>query len=688
MQAADTVGQPTLARFVAPSGAPWRELPPWRRWPGHGPVLGALAAAVLAACGGGDDSGTGRSSLGSPQARALAMDRSFEPVPPAALTSGGTAAAAAAVQPTPIPPTVYDPSTPDKVTIGTIVVGETRYNNVVISWGSLLAAGVDPPTRSYNSYDPATGQVYLPTVHLGSNIYTNVIVTLGGVVSVGGASALAPLIPNDPLFPDQWHLNNTGQAGVDGVAGKVGEDLNVTMAWNTVTGAGVRIAVIDDGLDINHEDFNVVAGKSWDYRVNAYGDPSSDTSSHGTSCGGLAAARGQNGIGVTGVAFGARMVGYNLLSATTGDYGSDAVVKDLADNHVYTNSYGAPDGTGGYHPSNQAWRDAIDTGITTGRGGKGAIYTWAAGNGAPTDRSDQDGQANCQGVMAIGALNDQGKKSSYSEPGSNILVMGFGGEFCGTHTMTSADVSGDGGYNNGVGAKKQGDTYTDYAGAPNYTRCINGTSSATPEVAGVAALLLEANPALGWRDVRAILARTARQNDPGDADWVTNGAGLKVNHNYGFGAANATAAVNAARTWTNLPAQKTATAASTAGGAIGGATAPLVSTIALTGSGIAKLEFVDVVVDSDHPETGALEITLTSPAGTVSTLSKARQCMDLSDANNPKPVSCGKSLAGGFRFGVVRLMDEAADGNWKLSINDQAGGAGKLSSWSIKVYGH
>jgi proprotein convertase subtilisin/kexin type 2 len=642
--------------------------------------LGLPMVVLLAACGGGEQSAPSGESRA-----ALRVEAAYANAPAAAPTPVALAAAAAA---TPLPPTVYDAATPDRVTVGTIVFGEQRYYGVVATWGALLAAGTDPPTRSYNHFDAATGRLTIPVVSVGSATYTNVVVTVTGVVGLESVGPVTPLIPNDPMFGEQWHLNNTGQAGLGGAAGLAGEDLNVTTAWNHATGTGVRIAVLDDGLDITHEDFSIVPGKSWDYRVNAYGDPSSATSSHGTSCGGLAAAKGQNGIGVAGVAYNARMVGYNLLSATTGEFGADAVVKDLADNHIYTNSYGATDGTGQYHPSDQAWRDAIDAGITNGRGGKGAIYTWAAGNGAPVDRSDQDGQANYQGVMAIGALNDQGKRSSYSEPGSNLLVMAYGGEQCDTHTMTSTDVTGAAGYNNGSTASTAGEAYTDLRDVPNYTRCINGTSAATPQVAGVAALMLEANPNLGWRDVRAILARTARKNDPTDPDWVTNGGGLRVNHNYGFGAAKATAAVNAAMTWTNLPAQKTAPSAAGAGGPIAAA-APLVLTLTLAGSGITKLEFVDLVVDSNHSEVGSLEITLTSPAGTASTVSVPRQCMNVPEGADPTPVACGSTLTGGFRFGIVRLMDEPADGTWTLRIaQSQPAGSGALQSWSIKAYGH
>lgn len=630
--------------------------------------LGAMSLAMLAACGGDDRS----PAAAGPTMRPLAaVDQR---VVPQAAPSASEAPA-----PTVLAPTTYDPAQPDRVTVGSIVFNDVRYNDVVATFTGLVSIGNGVATRSYDSYDAATNLLTVASVTVGDTTYTDVVVSVGEVVSVGSAEPVTAFIPNDPLFGDQWHLRNSGQVGPGGEAARAGEDLNVGMAWNFATGTGVRIAVVDDGIDVSHEDLDVVPGKSWDYRTNDYGDPSSSESSHGTSCAGLAAAKGHNGIGVTGVAFRAQLVGYNLLSATTGDYGADAVVKDLAENHVYTNSYGAADSNGLMAASDLAWRDAIDTGIGTGRGGKGVVYTWAAGNGAPEDRSDYDGSANYQGVLAIGSLNSQGLRSSYSEPGANLLVMAFGGEQCAQHTTTTTDVSGEAGSNNGTTSED------DYAGKPNYTRCMNGTSAATPEVAGVVALLLETNPNLGWRDVRAILAKTARKNDPGNADWVDNGAGLKVNHEYGFGVADASAAVAAARSWQNLPAQKTATAQQTSGGAIADDGPALTSTLTLSGSGIGKLEFVDLVVDSDHPEVGDLEITLTSPAGTVSTVSVPRDCKDAQG----EVVACGASLQGGFRFGIVRLMDEPADGSWRLSLRDaRAGSSGSLAGWSIKAYGH
>ena len=81
------------------------------------------------------------------------------------------------------------------------------------------------------------------------------------------------------------------------------------------------------------------------------------------------------------------------------------------------------------------------------------------------------------------------------------------------------------------------------------TRSFGGTSSACPLGAGVVALMLEANPALSWRDVQSILARTARLIDEDDPDWTTNAAGYHINHKYGFGLLDAAAAVDLAAQW-------------------------------------------------------------------------------------------------------------------------------------------
>lgn len=506
----------------------------------------------------------------------------------------------------------------------------------------------------------------------------------------GGDDSPTPTPPvgtSDPLYGDQWHLKNIGQLG-----GLTGQDINVEPAWQvcgtgaTCRGEGVRIAVVDDGLEIAHDDLatNVATGLGYNY-VTAGTDPSNDPadadSNHGTAVAGIVAARDLNGLGVRGVAPRANLVGYNLLQNFTTSNVVDAMTRGAAAVSVNTNSWGAEDGTGNLEFSDLSWQSAINTGLNTGRSGRGIVYTWAAGNGAtgstacPTcfDNSNYDGQANHRGVMAVGAVTDQGAKSSYSERGANLWVSAPGGEFCDTHTITTTDRTGG-----AVGGNTAATGAADYADR-NYSKCMNGTSAATPMVAGVAALVIQANSNLGWRDVRVILAETARVNDPSNAEWVTNGAGYSTNHNYGFGVVDANAAVTRAKTWVNLGAEKTfSTPLAAPSSAIPDNNAIGVSnTITVSGSNITQIEFVEITFSAaNHKYSGDLKITLTSPVGTVSLLAESHYCISPCTAHS------------GWVFGSARHLGEAADGDWQLNVQDPiAGFTGTFQSWSLKFYG-
>lgn len=540
-----------------------------------------------------------------------------------------------------------------------------------------------------------------PQTHTGLNnamTYYYVVTALSGTdESVDSAEVsatpVAAAIVSDPLYADQWHLKNTGQQGAVAPAGLTGEDMNVESAWAAYKGTGVRIAVVDDGLDIGHEDLaaNIAAtGLSYNYMTGS-SDPSYDVNDpgagHGTSVAGIAAARDWNGLGVRGAAPRANLVGYNMLQNSTTSNLADAMTRGMADVHISSNSWGPPD-DGDLQPSSSTWRTAIDTGLTSGRNRLGTIYTFAAGNGGknlfePADNSNYDGQANYYGVIAVAAVNDQGRQASYSEPGANVWISAPGGEYCDTHAITTTDRSGaagDNSYNNSIYG------YQDYADR-NYTKCMNGTSAATPAAAGGIALLLEANPNLGWRDVRLILAQSARKNDAADAGWGTTG-GTPVyhfNHRYGFGVIDSGAAVALASAWTNVGAQKTyATALSLPNLPIQdspstGVPGPAVSdSIIVAGSTITSIEYIEITFSAgNHTYAGDLEITLTSPAGTISQLSEAHAC--------PNSVCTPHS---GWVFGSARHLGEAADGNWTLTVRD--GGhfdTGTFQSWKLKFYG-
>jgi kexin len=535
-----------------------------------------------------------------------------------------------------------------------------------------------------------SGATYAVTVSTQPSASAQTCTVTSGSGTVGsanvtnvGVTCITP-VP-DPLYTDQWHLKNTGQLGATSVAGTVGEDMNVEPVWLATTprkGTGVRIAVVDDGLEIGHEDLvsNIATGLSYNY-LNGGSDPTGGA--HGTSVAGIAASRDLNGLGGRGAAPRANMVGYNLLQSSISANEADAMTRGSSNVHISTNSWGAPDGQGTLDASTSLWRTAIASGLTSGRNGLGTIYTWAAGNGAtgsqacPTcvDNSNYDGRANNRGVIAVAAVNDRGIKASYSESGANLWVSAPGGEFCDTHTITTTDRTGGvDGFNTTATAG-----VSDYANT-NYTKCMNGTSSATPGAAGVIALMLEAKPTLGWRDVRLIVAQSARKNDPTDAGWTlsTTTPAYNFNHKYGFGVVDAQAAVTLASTWTNVgPELSFTTALASPGLAIPDNNAVGVSnTINVGGSGIANIEFIEITFSAaDHTFSGDLAITLTSPAGTVSQLSTAHNC-----------APC--TAYSGWVFGSARHLGEAANGSWMLIVRDLAPvDTGTFQSWRLKFYG-
>ena len=490
----------------------------------------------------------------------------------------------------------------------------------------------------------------------------------------------------DPLAMFQWHLYNYGQLG-----GTSGEDANVSSVHSAGNkGDGIKVVVVDDGQDINHEDLkdNVLSGAGKNYLYSS-ADPSGSTADHGTCVSGVIGARDGNIYGGKGAAPRASIFGYNLLQSLTSTNEQNAMTGNGNINafDISNNSWGAPDDRGTYATPNSTWKTAIDTGVTNGRSGKGAVYFWAAGNGGFTvDDSNYDGQANYYGVIAVGAIGDDGKKASYSEEGANIWVAAHSQGTSGTAiTTTDNTYASYAGYNS-LSSSIKSDFYSD-----KYTNTFNGTSSAAPLAAGVGALILKANPNLTWRDVRLIIAETARKNDASDSGWLTagtkiTGGSYNFSHKYGFGAIDAKAAVALASSWTNVGTQVVYTSGAGSGtGAIPDNNATgLTGTVNISGSGITSVEFVEVNVGITHTYVGDLAVTLTSPAGTVSTLSKTHGCKTSSFTELG---SC--SFTGNvWRYGSARHLGEAANGTWTLKVADGASGdTGTLSSWSLKFYG-
>jgi proprotein convertase subtilisin/kexin type 2 len=513
-----------------------------------------------------------------------------------------------------------------------------------------------------------------------------------------------PLLSNsigDRLFSKSWHLVNTGQFWDM----RVGEDYQVVSAWKTgITGECVKVAVVDEGLAISHEDLasNILSGYSYNYFNNST-DPSISSQgtsadhwrqlSHGTSVGGIIAGT-VNSVGSLGVAPRAKILGFNILEgnpsisdvsqAMVGQVNGDSRRLSVID--VSNNSWGASR-RGDLYSMSQVWLDAVSLGVREGRQGKGIVYLFAAGNeglfGADTNHSSL---TNNRFVMVVGGSDAMGKSAAYSQAGATVLVSGLTqgyrrvGSFSGSGVVTST-LSGKG--------KQALDA------SANYTDDFNGTSAATPGVSGVVALMLQANPDLSWRDVRWILAKTARKVDTVDSGWQASpmvSGSLGYHHQYGFGVANASAAVDMAlNNSPRLGAEKSCSIKGTSG-QFGQVLSKLSTTIQFDTSTCAGMtvEFVEVSVNFDHEYFGELSIQLKSPQDLMSRLANPHDCYN--QGGTLDVGLCRYTAPMTWRFGSVRHLGEAlksSNGIWQLAVSDTGTvGQGKVYEANITFWGH
>lgn len=475
-------------------------------------------------------------------------------------------------------------------------------------------------------------------------------------------------VPNDPYFPFQWHLQNTG---FNSQGGLPGADANVVDAWDIATGAGVVIGIVDDGLQYLHPDLaaRYRPDLSFDF-VEFDTDPAPGLFDfHGTAVAGVAAATGNNGIGVSGAAPDASLAGIRLLGGPLNDLVvAEALTHRINDIDIYNNSWGPGPFVIANNPLALA---AMQITATMGRNGLGGIITWAGGNegGAATgfDNVNFDLYANSIYVIAVAAINGHGVKSEYSDEGAAIFISAYSND--GNLGITTTDIVGEGGYNGT--SFFDGDLFPD----PDYTSTFGGTSSATPLVSGVIALMLEANPNLTYRDVQEILAKTARKNDPNDSDWTVNGAGYHINHKYGFGAIDALPAVQMAQTWvTGNPQQVLTTGAISVNKAVPENNHAGVTSTAYIPQNL-KVERVEVTFNAQHFNRGDLHVELISPDGTVSVLAPANP--------NHRKVNYDS-----WTFSSVRHWGESSQGEWTLRVSDRDGNrvSGTFIDWKLNIY--
>ena len=554
-------------------------------------------------------------------------------------------------------------------------------------------------------------------------------------VKTSGMMVFTITLSTDPLYKYQWHLDNTGQTNFATTAGTSGKDINVDAAIVAgKTGAGVKVAVVDSGLELAHEDLaaNVISG-SRDF-VNSDDDPtpSSSAGDHGTSVAGIIGAVGWNNIGVRGVAPGASLKGYNYLVPSAqgvtnwiSTFGGETYSSDIDIFNFSAGTYNRA-----FSLASSTHQTTFKSTLPSLRSGKGAIMVKSAGNSFSEDANayspavcghsaglglschdaNLDNHHFWPQVIVVGALAADGKKSSYSSVGSPLWVSAPGGEY-GVNTsyistsgvglepaiMTTDLSSCSSGYGSAAQTSSSEGTkvynaFNDF-GSPysensncNYVSTFNGTSSAAPNVSGVIALMLEANPSLTWRDVKHILATTANQVDsdisPISVDgiayhyWLENDAKYKFHPYYGFGGVDATAAVNAAVSYTagSLGTQtyKDWTESGTLNSTVSeGVTATSVINISSSGT----LEFVQVRVNMSHSLPYEIGMRLVSPSGTETTILQPYTALNV----NPN---------GYIYLAASAFYGESMNGNWTLKLFDHNTNSTQmtLGDWSIAFY--
>jgi subtilisin-like proprotein convertase family protein len=193
----------------------------------------------------------------------------------------------------------------------------------------------------------------------------------------------------------------------------------------------------------------------------------------------------------------------------------------------------------------------ISNAVAFGRDGRGVVMIHSAGNARDSALNvNDDGYANDPRIIAVASVRADGRAASYSNPGACLLVAAPGGDS--DRAIFTTDRQGAAGFNTGVYTND----FADYV----FNNTVIGTSFSAPQISGLAALILSANPNLTYRDVQQILILSARHFDLADPGLRTNGAGLRFSHNVGFGVPDAGQAVARAQNWPNRPALTSVTA--------------------------------------------------------------------------------------------------------------------------------
>lgn len=458
---------------------------------------------------------------------------------------------------------------------------------------------------------------------MNNTILSSAAMKLGSLLTTSGSMTLGYL-------PAGWHLQagSATQVGIDAVS-----------VWPQYSGQGISVGVFDDG-------------------VYGLGSTAVGYGKHGTAVAGIIA--GGSASGATGIAYNASIsdipvIGYSM-SQITAKMATQSAFDIVNHSWGWSTPFQVDEASSTY--SN--FIDTLANAAEHGRGGLGTLVNVAAGNfrasGFDTNASNF---TNDRHVITVTAVTSDGTLTDYASRGASVLVAAPSGGGSAGGILTS-DLPGSAGY-----------------AAGSLTNTFSGTSAATPQVSGVEALMLEANPNLGWRDVKTILAMSSETLSiagsvvNGAHDW--NGGGMKFSNDVGFGVLDARAAVRLAETWL-----ETSTSANevSATGVMGKLTRVLdnkTTEFKIDMQSGVDVESITLSLDQYHGRISDLTIELVSPSGTVSSL--------LSGFNG------GKTL-NDWTFSSNAFLGEESGGTWTVRITDSlAGQQGVVNSAKLSVFG-
>lgn len=312
--------------------------------------------------------------------------------------------------------------------------------------------------------------------------------------------------PNDPMFGQQWGLKNNSYPG---------NDINVMAAWDITKGNGAKVAVVDQGIDPNHNDLKSnFYSLSYDAQSGTSPSVFKSNNTHGTHVAGTVAAVMNNNLQVVGVAPEAKIIRVSHDLSVTSTISSELAGginwawKNGAD--VITNSWGDQGGSFYGQLHSTILEEAIVNAMTQGRNGLGCVVTFAAGNKSP--KMDYPGNFH-DDILTVGSIDSNGSKSSFSGYGDKLDVVAPGASILSTLPNNS-------------------------------TGTMSGTSMATPHVAGVAALVIAKHPTYTRLQVVSAIEGSARKLSGYSFTNHTGRPNGTWNEQVGYGLVDAYAAIN------------------------------------------------------------------------------------------------------------------------------------------------